>query len=51
MIEEVFQIRKDKFKDYPALIEELDLIEKDNQITHCIQLDDNFDEKGILSKY
>ncbi|KAH7041185.1 uncharacterized protein B0I36DRAFT_312312 [Microdochium trichocladiopsis] len=38
MIEVLFQIRKDKFKDNPAIKEELDLIEEEDQITHRIDL-------------
>uniref|UniRef100_A0A0R3RWN1 Tyrosine-protein kinase n=1 Tax=Elaeophora elaphi TaxID=1147741 RepID=A0A0R3RWN1_9BILA len=40
MIEVIFHIRKDKFQAYPALIDELDLIEEDDQITHTITLED-----------
>lgn len=39
MIEVLFQVRKDKFKDNPAVREELDLIEEEDQITHKIDLD------------
>jgi len=38
MIEVLFQIRKDKFKDNPAIKEELDLIEEEDQITHRVDL-------------
>ncbi|KAF2095619.1 MIF4G-domain-containing protein [Rhizodiscina lignyota] len=41
MIEVLFQIRRDKFKDNPAVKEELDLVEEDDQITHNIALDDD----------
>ncbi|TIC33161.1 MIF4G-domain-containing protein [Wallemia mellicola] len=34
MIEVLFQIRKDKFKDNPIIPEELDLVEQDEQIVH-----------------
>ena len=40
MIEVLFQIRKDKFKDLPAIKEELDLIESEDQTTHFFSLDD-----------
>ncbi|VDK70114.1 unnamed protein product, partial [Onchocerca ochengi] len=40
MIEVIFHIRKDKFQAYPALIDDLDLIEEDDQITHTITLED-----------
>ncbi|KAF7268997.1 hypothetical protein GWI33_017920 [Rhynchophorus ferrugineus] len=40
MIEVMFQIRKDGFKDHAAVIEELDIVEEDDQFTHLIKLDD-----------
>lgn len=40
MIEVLFQIRKDKYKDNPILPEGLDLVEEDEQITHKVLLDD-----------
>ena len=40
MIEVLFQIRKEKFKDLPAVKEELDLIEAEEQTTHFFSLDD-----------
>ena len=40
MIEVLFQIRKDKFKDLPAIKEDLDLIEAEEQTTHFFSLDD-----------
>lgn len=40
MIEVLFQVRKDKYKDNPPIIQELDLVEEDDQITHNIGLDD-----------
>ncbi|KAI3632140.1 hypothetical protein MIR68_009976 [Amoeboaphelidium protococcarum] len=39
-LEVLFQIRKDRFKEYPCKIEDLDLIEEEEQITHFIGLDD-----------
>ena len=39
MIEVLFQVRKDKFKDNPAVKEELDLVEEEDQITHQVELD------------
>ncbi|RKF71757.1 Pre-mRNA-splicing factor cwc22 [Golovinomyces cichoracearum] len=43
MIEVLFQIRKDKYKDNPAIKEELDLVEEEDQITHVVSLDDDID--------
>ncbi|KAK3114836.1 pre-mRNA-splicing factor cwc22 [Teratosphaeriaceae sp. CCFEE 6253] len=40
MIEVLFQIRKDKYKDHLAVKEELDLVEEEDQITHRPGLDD-----------
>ena len=40
MIEVMFAVRKDKFSDYPAVVEGLDLIQEDDQITHLIELDE-----------
>ena len=40
MIEVMFQVRKDGFKDNPSIAEELDLVEEDDQFTHMITLDD-----------
>lgn len=34
MIEVLFQVRKDKYKDNPAIKEDLDLVEEEDQITH-----------------
>ena len=48
MIEVLFQVRKDKYKDNPAIREELDLVEEEDQITHSIALDDEIDvEDGL----
>ncbi|KAL9536255.1 Pre-mRNA-splicing factor [Sphaerulina musiva] len=41
MIEVLFQIRKDKYKDHQAIKEELDLVEEEDQITHRPSLDDD----------
>jgi pre-mRNA-splicing factor CWC22 len=38
MIEIAMQVRKEKFKNYPAVIEELDLIDEEDQISHIIEL-------------
>jgi pre-mRNA-splicing factor CWC22 len=41
MIEVLFQVRKDKYKDNPAVKEELDLVEEDDQHTHQHTLEDD----------
>uniref|UniRef100_A0A093UR14 Pre-mRNA-splicing factor CWC22 n=1 Tax=Talaromyces marneffei PM1 TaxID=1077442 RepID=A0A093UR14_TALMA len=38
MIEVLFQVRKDRFKDNPAIREELDLVEEEDQITHRAEI-------------
>ncbi|KAK9887829.1 hypothetical protein WA026_000142 [Henosepilachna vigintioctopunctata] len=40
MIEVMFQIRKDGFKDHEAVTEELDLVEEEDQFIHLVTLDD-----------
>jgi pre-mRNA-splicing factor CWC22 len=51
MIEVIFQVRKDQFRDHEAVIEELDLVEEEDQFTHLITLDDAKDSEDILSKF
>lgn len=50
MIEVVFQVRKDGFKDHVPVLEQLNLIEEDDQFTHLIMLEDAKDVQEILSK-
>ncbi|KAG0377458.1 pre-mRNA-splicing factor cwc22 [Mortierella sp. AD032] len=40
MIEVLFQIRKDKYKDNPPVGNDLDLVDDDEQITHTLELDE-----------
>ena len=49
MIEVLFQVRKDKYKDNPVIKEELDLVEEEDQITHRIGLDDDIDTQDGLN--
>ncbi|XP_070166535.1 pre-mRNA-splicing factor CWC22 homolog [Polyergus mexicanus] len=51
MIEVMFQIRKDGFKDHEAVPQELDLVEEEDQITHLIRLDDEMDMQDILNVF
>ncbi|KAI1976545.1 pre-mRNA-splicing factor cwc22 [Ophidiomyces ophidiicola] len=51
MIEVLFQVRKDRFKDNPAIKEELDLVEEEDQITHRIELDDELDVQDGLNVF
>ncbi|KXL47351.1 hypothetical protein M433DRAFT_152878 [Acidomyces richmondensis BFW] len=48
MIEVLFQIRKDRYKDHPAVRDELDLVEEEDQITHRTGLEDQLvSEDGL----
>lgn len=49
MIEVLFQVRKDRFKDNPAVREELDLVEEEDQITHRVGLDDDLEVQDTLN--
>lgn len=51
MIEVVFQVRKDGFKDHVPVIEQLELVEEDDQFTHLIMLEEATDTQDILSKF
>ena len=49
MIEVLFQVRKDKYKDNPAIKDELDLVEEEDQITHKLTLEDEIDVQDSLN--
>ena len=51
MIEVLFQVRKDKYKDNPAIKVELDLVEEEDQITHQTVLDDEIDVQDGLNVF
>lgn len=52
MIEVLFQIRKDKYKDNPPVKPELDLVKEEDQITHHMSLDDeDLDVEETLGSY
>lgn len=54
MIEVMFQVRKDGFKDNPAVLEELDLVEEEDQFTHTIPLvdeDKRLDGEEVLNVF
>lgn len=51
MIEVLFQVRKDRYKDNPAIREELDLVEEEDQITHRTSLDDEIDVQDGLNVF
>lgn len=50
MIEVMFAIRKDGFKDHPAVIADLDLVEEDDQFTHLLLLENVTTAQDELSK-
>uniref|UniRef100_A0A4W5M1R1 Pre-mRNA-splicing factor CWC22 homolog n=1 Tax=Hucho hucho TaxID=62062 RepID=A0A4W5M1R1_9TELE len=50
MIEVMFAIRKDGFKDHPIVPEGLDLVEEEDQFTHMLPLEDDYNQEDILSK-
>lgn len=50
MIEVLFQVRKDRYKDNPSIPEGLDLVEEDEQITHRVTLDDQLQVQEGLSE-
>ncbi|KAI9931555.1 pre-mRNA-splicing factor cwc22 [Aspergillus wentii] len=49
MIEVLFQVRKDRYKDNPAIKDELDLVEEEDQITHRLGLDDEIETQDGLN--
>ncbi|KAK4196481.1 putative pre-mRNA-splicing factor cwc-22 [Triangularia verruculosa] len=49
MIEVLFQVRKDKYKDNPVIKEELDLVEEEDQITHKVGLDEEIKTEDGLN--
>ena len=51
MIEVLFQVRKDKYKDNPSVKEELDLVEEEDQITHSVGLEDEVDVQDGLNVF
>lgn len=50
MIEVMFAIRKDGFKDHPVIPDGLDLVEEEDQFTHMLPLDDEYNSEDVLSK-
>ncbi|PHH83041.1 hypothetical protein CDD82_3843 [Ophiocordyceps australis] len=51
MIEVLFQVRKDKYKDNPAIKEELDLVEEEDQVTHQVVLEGEIDIQDGLNVF
>lgn len=51
MIEVMFAVRKDGFKDHPAVMAGLDLVEESDQFTHLITLDEPTDTEDKLNVF
>lgn len=51
MIEVKYAVRKDGFKEHPAVVEGLDLVDEEDQITHLLSLEDELDGEDILRKF
>jgi pre-mRNA-splicing factor CWC22 len=51
MIEVLFQVRKDGYKDNPIIPPELDLVEEEEAITHYLSLDDELDGRESLGVF
>ncbi|XP_069668734.1 pre-mRNA-splicing factor CWC22 homolog isoform X2 [Periplaneta americana] len=51
MIEVIFQVRKDEFRDHEAVMGDLDLVEEEDQFTHLITLDEAKDPEDILNVF
>ncbi|KAK2108741.1 pre-mRNA-splicing factor cwc22 [Saguinus oedipus] len=49
MIEVMFAVRKDGFKDHPIILEGLDLVEEDDQFTHMLPLEDDYNPEDVLT--
>ncbi|XP_041857985.1 pre-mRNA-splicing factor CWC22 homolog isoform X2 [Melanotaenia boesemani] len=51
MIEVMFAIRKDGFKDHPVIPEGLDLVDEDDQFTHMLPLEDEYNTEDVLNVF
>lgn len=51
MIEVMFAIRKDGYKDYPSVVTELELVEDDDQYMHRVTLEDEITAEDRLSEF
>ena len=49
MIEVMFAIRKDGFKEHPAIVGGLDVVGEEDQITHLLSLEDDIEGEERLS--
>ncbi|XP_055004795.1 pre-mRNA-splicing factor CWC22 homolog isoform X3 [Boleophthalmus pectinirostris] len=51
MIEVMFAIRKDGFKDHPVIPEGLDLVDEEDQFTHMMPLEDDYNTEDVLNVF
>ncbi|XP_076024214.1 pre-mRNA-splicing factor CWC22 homolog, partial [Genypterus blacodes] len=51
MIEVMFAIRKDGFKDHPVVPEGLDLVDEEDQFTHMLPLEDEYNPEEVLNVF
>ncbi|XP_036602252.1 pre-mRNA-splicing factor CWC22 homolog [Trichosurus vulpecula] len=51
MIEVMFAVRKDGFKDHPVVLEGLDLVEEEDQFTHMLPLEDDYNPEDVLNVF
>ncbi|VEL10097.1 unnamed protein product [Protopolystoma xenopodis] len=51
MLEVMFQIRRDGWKDHPSVLPDLDLISEDDQITHTLSISDPMDTEDSLNVF
>lgn len=51
MIEVMFAVRKDGFKDHPVILGGLDLVEEDDQFTHMLPLEDDYNPEDVLNVF
>ncbi|MBZ3869783.1 Pre-mRNA-splicing factor CWC22-like protein [Sciurus carolinensis] len=51
MIEVMFAVRKDGFKDHPIILDGLDLVEEDDQFTHMLPLEDDYNPEDVLNVF
>ncbi|CAO2041470.1 unnamed protein product [Urochloa humidicola] len=51
LIEDLFAVRKSKFRSHPPVRPELDLVEHDDQVTHLVELGDKLDPEDHLDAF
>ncbi|CAH2305859.1 pre-mRNA-splicing factor CWC22 homolog [Pelobates cultripes] len=51
MIEVMFAVRKDGFKDHPVILDGLDLVEEEDQFTHMLPLEDDYNPEDVLTVF